>query len=364
MLTSLDVIDHAAQTLSIPRAAPADSFVLHAPLELLARVGLLPYLDEADRPAALDAIGQLADRYEQAGDAVDPPAPAEFHSDEAAGSRLASALAAGDLDEVDRVASWLTANVGAHRLRGLLGGQVVTSLAAAGHAPIALHLLPRVHHGRLPASLLRGPLRELARNPEWRLRWFDVPTPDERGADLLDALLEVPHLGRPGSDFIHPLMSNVERTGVAEAVLRPVLAPRFDVPAATATLGRVAAWSMLFDDPEQAPYGWTHCLTMPQAVMGLAGAGVPARTALAVAATFVVGFRAASGLVPLDARLSPGEHVPGEPGALAAYASTHLDAHLVKYTLACLHAAEDDPAARTLYLATAARLADWWRHRG
>ncbi|MBU6317763.1 MAG: hypothetical protein KGR47_14715, partial [Acidobacteria bacterium] len=32
----------ATEVISVPKAAPADSFVLHAPLELLARVGLVP----------------------------------------------------------------------------------------------------------------------------------------------------------------------------------------------------------------------------------------------------------------------------------------------------------------------------------
>ena len=45
---------------------------------------------------------------------------------------------------------------------------------------------------------------------------------------------------------------------------------------------------------------------------------------------------------------------------LATVAATHHDAHLVKYTLACLDAAEADPSARRLHLAAAATLAGWW----
>ena len=87
--------------------------------------------------------------------------------------------------------------------------------------------------------------------------------------------------------------------------------------------------------------------------------------ALAVAATYVVGFRAAMARNPLDATLraaDPGvdlltalEHEPEEAAAavwhapperladitttLATRASVHRDADLVKYTLACLDAA-------------------------
>jgi hypothetical protein len=47
--------------------------------------------------------------------------------------------------------------------------------------------------------------------------------------------------------------------------------------------------------------------------------------------------------------------------ALATRASLHHDAHLVKYTLACLDASRADPAAGPLYVAAAAYLSAWWR---
>jgi hypothetical protein len=45
---------------------------------------------------------------------------------------------------------------------------------------------------------------------------------------------------------------------------------------------------------------------------------------------------------------------------LATRASIQHDAHLVKYTLACLDAAADDPYERRLFLAAAASLVAWW----
>ena len=62
---------------------------------------------------------------------------------------------------------------------------------------------------------------------------------------------------------------------------------------------RAAAWSMLLEPGDHAPYGWSHCLTMPQAVLGLTGATDP-NVALAVAATYVVGFRSALAVNPLE----------------------------------------------------------------
>jgi hypothetical protein len=117
---------------------------------------------------------------------------------------------------------------------------------------------------------------------------------------------------------------------------------------------------MVHDDPEQAPYGWTHALTMPQAVMSLAGAGVTPRTALAVAGTFTLGFRAAHGTVSLPEAMQPGAGAEATVAELALAASLHRDAHLVKFTLACLHAASDDPSFAALYLRAAERLVQWW----
>ena len=256
--------------------------------------------------------------------------------------------------------------VGPWEATGLLGPSIVASLAAAGHAPIGLSLLARV--GGMPTTLLRGPLRSLAARPEWQLDWFQGVHGGGEPHLLYDALRSVPRLGRPGSDFIHPLMSQVQDSGVAAQVLTPVLPAdaagnQLDVVAAARTLARVAAWSMIHDDPEQAPYGWTHALTMPQAVMSLAGAGVEARTALAVAATFLVGFRAAHSLVDLPDHIDPGRLPDVSPAELALAASQHEDAHLVKYTLACLHAADHDPVYRPLHLSAAASLVEWWHAR-
>jgi hypothetical protein len=76
-----------------------------------------------------------------------------------------------------------------------------------------------------------------------------------------------------------------------------------DVLAASRAITRVAVWSMVHDDPDHAKYVWSHCLTMPQAVMYLAGSAVTARTALAVAATHVTGFRASLSNIAFEPHL-------------------------------------------------------------
>jgi hypothetical protein len=304
-------------------------------------------------------IEQLADRYEAAGDPVVEPTPMALGDPASAARRLLDAVGEGDLDRVDALAVALLSQVTFHEATGLLAGQVVTSLAAAGHAPIGFSLGGRVRPALSP-TLLRGALRGVATRPEWQVRWHADHLDNGDAGGLYEAIRSVPRLGRPGSDFIHPLMSQVQDSGVAASLLAPVLADRFEVTGAARTLTRIAAWSMIHDDPAQAPYGWSHALTMPQAVMALAGAGVSPRDALAVASTFTVGFRAAHAVMDLPETIGPGSPPDVTPAELATAASLHEDAHLVKYTLACLHAAADDPRCRSLYLTAALRLVNWW----
>jgi hypothetical protein len=381
------LIADVGEVLAVPRAAPADSFVLHAPLELLARAALLPIVQPSARPGARDRIRAVAADYLASGDPVEHPTAIDVESIEGGTARLLAAVKAGELDDVDRIARWLGDHVTPTELRRLLAQPVAASLAAAAHASILLYLFPRVALAAdVPVSIVRGPARELARNPEWRLRWFEDPDGIvATSGTLADALLDVPMLGLPGSNFIFPIMNQAEESGVATKLLAGVIDG--DPDAAGRDLARIAALSMLQESPEQAPYGWSHCLTMPQAVIALAGHGSEPRTAIAVAATYVVGFRAALGERSLDAGYQPdspattdlGEaiassqddaaatvwHAPDDSLdeiviALATRAALHHDAHLVKYTLACFDAAAADPSRRRLYLSAAASLSAWW----
>jgi len=376
-----------AAVISRPKEEAADSFVLHAPLELLARRALLGWVEPGRREQARQRLvwgaptsaragaplardGRRDDLFASAGDAV---------------ARLTAALAAGDLDAVDDAARWLGGRATVADLAPLADG-VVTSLAAAAHASIYLYQLPRVApRSRAAVGLLRPLARELGRRPDWRLCWPDErpPARGHRTEALTEALLSTPRLGRPGSDFIYPLLHQAEESGLARELVGPVLGGDVDPASASRALLRVAAWSMLQDDPGAAPYGWTHCLTLPQATAALASAADAGR-AVAVAATHVVGFRAALSTAPVEAGFDPApvavtplDALDADPGtaaaaayhapdvdavvtALATRAALHPDAHLAKYTLACADAAAADPHQRRLYLAAAAYLSAWW----
>ncbi len=397
LISDARLFELAADVISRPKVAAADSFVLHAPLELLARMALLPLVEPQDRDLARQRLVWLAATYGSAGADIDEPVIGSYDGAEAAVAHLAAAVAAGDLDDADRAAHWLAAAVTPSDLSRLLAADVLPRLSAAGHGPIFLFLLPRVAPRSVTAAgMVRGLVRELARHPEWVLTWHQRRHRVSPGSgDLVERLARPPSPGDPGGNFIFPTMSLAESSGLAADLLDDAT-QTLDLGEATRDLLRLAAWSMLQDDPDQSPYGWTHCLTMPQAALGIAGvAGIPEsgadpQDAVAVAATFVLGFRSTQGRVDLDPWWVPGEPPAGDaldslaaspPDAaratwhaadsvvprivtrLATMAAVHPDAHLAKYTLACLDASNSDPAAGRLYLAAAAHLHAWWARR-
>jgi hypothetical protein len=384
------LVSQVGDVLAVPRQDQADSFVLHAPLELVARAALLPYVAPAHRAAARRRIEAIADEFEAFGPPVPDPEPTEYDSVDDAAVQLVAAIDRGELDDVDAAARWLGRAGSATELPTLLATDIVSRLAAAAHAPIFLYQLPRIApRGEVTGELLRGLARELGRAPDWRLHWIDErgDGPPAGAAAMFDAIASTPFGSRGDgpTPFIFPLMASVDEPGIAAAQLRDVTHGWAIRDRAQAVL-RAAAWSMLLEPDDHAPYGWSHCLTMPQAVLGLAPGAVDPSTALAVAATYVVGFRSALARCPLEPVFAPDD--PGVPLAealaaapdVAAAAAWHLpatafpdlvaevatrasiqpDAHLVKYTLACLDAAANDRAHARLFLTAAASLVGWW----
>jgi hypothetical protein len=198
------------------------------------------------------------------------------------------------------------------------------------------------------------------------------------------ALAETPLIGLPGTDFVFPTVHQVDAGGQARAVVEHRLPA--DPEIASAEIHRVAALSMLQDDPTYAAYGWSHCLTLSQAAIGIRHWVADPVAAAAIAATYVVAFRAAEGARTIDVdwqpeptNVAPRDALAAAPATaasaafhaspaeldalvpeLAARAGSHDDAHLAKYTLACFDAAAADPTRRRLFLAAAAYLGAWW----
>ena len=392
-LSDAEAFELRARRVSTPRAGTTDSFKLHAPLELLARQALLQHVDPRSRRAVRDRMGAIADTFELSGAPIRNPTAAI-----GAQPDLGQAIASGDTAGADR---WMTAIAPALNVDDLVGAmadEVLLRLAGAAHGSILLHLLLRVAP-RSPAAtrLGRGLIAELTADPDLHIDWIGrrpaMGTSLQTNGSTLAAALACPASpGNSGSNSIAPTMTLVDRSGLAAEVLDEPTSG-LSVREARWALLRTAAHSMLQDDPSRAPYGWTHCLTMPQATLDIARFCTRPDHAVAVASTYVLGFRSTLSNTAIDPDWQPAppssgsvvdaaellEHGPRRAVAtmwhagpeqrpalvrfIAGFAATHHDAHLAKYTLACLDAARDDPDATNLYLAAATHLAAWWHDR-
>lgn len=394
-----ELVAAVVSVVAQPREGPADSFVLHAPLELTARARLLARTPASHRRLARLRLVSIAARYQGHApadlptiDGLDAGGPADGPDLPAGGlGPIVGAIDAGDLAGVDAAVQRLAASrPDPVSILGPLASAIVHRTAAAAHGPIFLATLAETPH-RAPGwlALLRPLARELARRPDWAIGWFDRPggtdpSPGGPAADpaaLFAALADPPRLGEPGSAFIHPLLMQVDAPGVADEVLGPIIGKGcIGDPGPTGSAGRaaaravtrVAALAMVRDDPARAPYGWTHCLTLPQAVLTLAPhveRGQGHGSALAIAATQVLAFRAAQGSVTLDAAdelLVPADPdtAAGRAEALIVEAARRHDAHIAKYILASLTAADTDPEAGHLHLTAAEHLLAVWDDLG
>lgn len=372
------VVEATAMHLTAPRADEPDSFVLHAPLELLARAALLPHASPDVRARAHDRIASIARRFDDFGPAAaEVDDPGGFATPADATAALVEALTTGDLDGAAGAGRFLGRTLDADDLAAAVARTIAPSLAAAAHGPIFLHRLPRSMPRSTVAGAMFGTLaREIARHPDWALDWFEGhggATAAPASVDLVSALAAIPVIGSPGSDFIHPLMQQAQDSGLAAGVVGPAVDGRTNLHDATTAILRVATASMLLDDPDHAPYGWSHCLTIPQGVLTAARRVDDPTDMVRIAATHVVGFRAALARAPLGELRVDGRALGSDglvtglapPSArelqdVVDHAVTHEDAHLVKYVVSCLDAARTDPAGAAQHLRAAQHLSRWW----
>ena len=383
------LIQSVAAAIAPPKAQVRSSFVLHAPLELLARAWLLPYVSQDKRDDARRRIAEIATRYAGEGAEIEAHLRDYANVDRAL-VELLETLQDGDADRMDCALLFLLPRVSPELLRTALAEEIIPALGAAGHAPILLMMLPgAVRHGSASiCALLRAPLRSLALESDQRLTWMDsIESRDvNRQTSLFESLAAPPGI-KATSTAIAPTMLAVEQDDYAAHLLAAATST-MTVRQAERTLLSVAALSMLQDDPEHAPYGWSHCLTLPQAILAQSDVVSDQNRLVRIAATHVLGFRATIGRTRLHQPYSPPPFhstemvLNGDPNdvaalvfhatteqhkaignELAARAAVHADAHLAKYTMACLVAAARDPDIAPLYLAAAAYLGAWWDGR-
>lgn len=378
------------------------SFTLHAPLELLARAGLLPLVAPEDRELARLQMVASAAAYGQGVQVLPDPAPlAPFADLGAATRRFAGVFAEGDEDGLEAVVLQMARQFGVASLVHALTPRLLPTLTSASHAHIGLWLLLR--HGEAgdlqDAALLRAAARRLAADPKGRLASFAgmkiegtrtlAMGPEKIEQEILAKLANPPKGKKPSSFSIRPLMEAAENSTTiedffADFIRRDLTTEQID--AAFRAVLRVCAHAMLQDTRQQAKFGWSHCLTLPQAASGLSSLNLHRKLGLATTLVWVMAYRTILSDRALDFSYRPKPfggslrealetgpeaaagrfwHAdPREVGEmqriLASEAAVRNDQHLVKYTRACFDLCGFDPTSWRLYYASAATLSAIW----
>ncbi len=386
----------AASIVAKPKLA-LSSFTMHAPLEVMARYTLLPLVSPADRELARIQLVATVAHYEARGEVAPSTLQklSTMRTTEAV-AQLRRALQEGNVELADALCLRLADDCGLPAALDSIAELSLRTLTGAAHTHIGLMLIARMWSDVGPAalSLARTGVRMLAQAPDMNLRRVTRHRMIENPEKELESLLsQVPRL--PTAKFtagLQAIMQSAEDAGLVDQIVGDALLSSEDAESCEGALRavcRVAAYSMLSDNPEYAKYGWTHCLTMPQAAWALTRF-LSARSFVAQAAhsaaTWVMGIRAAAGngSLNLSPELQPAAmelsealvHSPAAAASVAWFASAEQrpevvrtlateaairnDAHLVKYVFACLDAARQDPSHAHLFHAAAAYLSASW----
>jgi hypothetical protein len=401
-LSDAEIYDQVCPIVARPPVRGLTSFTLHAPLEVMARYGLMRLVEPSDRELARLQMVASAAAYGHQVDLM--PAPARVYSfpdENTAAGELASTFTSSDADGMEAMVLSIALQFGTKSLLNLLTPLALPTLTGASHSHIGLWLLLRHAEptGVEDASLLRAAARALAADPTGQMKSFQgmsiegtqhLKTPPEHVCEeILDKLVD-PAKGTLGGQSIRELVEAGEKTGNVDTLFgdfirHDLTQPQID--AAFRAVLRVSAHSMLQDDLEQDKFGWSHCLNLPQSAFGLSSVTTNRKLALAAALVWIVAYRSVLSDRALDVgwhpqpikdasvlealQTSPAAaasrvwHAPdGELSAirsiLATEASIRNDIHLVKYTRACLDMGAFDPEHVRLYLAAAAHLCAVW----
>ena len=400
-LSDVELVRSIAEIVSRP-CKGLTSFTLHAPLELMARYGLLPFVHPTRRRLARLQMTASAAAYEAG---TTPLADAEsvrpFADASAAGGSLRTAFEKEDTSGFEAIALQIAKQFGTPAMVHLLTPLAVPSLAAIGHSHIALWLLLR--HGAAgetnDATLMRAALRYVAAEPAARMQSFDGMqlsgakplgwSAAEIEEDVFAKLADPPHSSFRDTG-LRSVVEAGERTGNADELFGIYMRHRMtdeEIDATFRAIMRVAAQSMLQHSTDNAKFGWSHCLSQPQAACGLASAGSHRKLCLGASFVWISAFRSVVSQSELDLAWTPprveaatfDESLNDSPGSAAAHvwyasdedlplirqeiatrASIRNDQHLVKYVRACFDMSGFDPGATRLYLAAAARLCALW----
>jgi hypothetical protein len=377
---------------------------LHAPLELLARLGLLPLVAPADRQLArLRLVGSAAS-FEAS---TTPAKPAKkrkpFPNLEEAKADFKGTFDGRDVEGLEANVLQFAVQYGTVNLVQLLTPLALPTLTGASHSHIGLWLLLR--HGRTSdiddAALLRAAARSLASSPKDTLKSFKgmaiaggkpLQQPAARvEEEILTKLKSHPPIKPGGLPSMRGLFTAGEKTGQADTLFGDFITHDLaneQIDAAFRASLRICAHNMLQHSPAFAKFGWSHCLTLPQAACGLSNLHIERKLALAATLVWTSAYRSVLSDRTLDLAWQPAKLVgsaslsealktspataaarvwyadpteyPHIKQTLATQASIRSDQHLIKYTRACFDMISFDPGHERLYLSAAAHLCAIW----
>jgi hypothetical protein len=401
-LTDAELFDQVCRIVARPPMRGLTSFTLHAPLEVMARYGLMRLVDPSDRELARLQMVASAAVYGHQVDLMSALTRVHSFSDaNTAAGELAAAFTSGDAECTEALVLSIALQFGTKSLVNLLTPLALPTLTGASHSHIGLWLLLRHAEpaGVENASLLRAAARALAADPTGQMTSFQgmsiqgtqrlETSPEQVCQEILDKLAN-PAKGTLGRQSIRELVEAGEKTGNVDSLFGDFIRHDLSQPqidAAFRAVLQVSAHSMLQHDLEQAKFGWSHCLNLPQSAFGLSSVTTDRKLALAAALVWVTAYRSVLSDRALDLSWHPHpvkeasvlEALQTSPAAaasrvwhaaddelsairsvLATEASIRNDIHLVKYTRACLDMGTFDPEHVRLYLAAAAHLCALW----
>ena len=387
----------AAGLVSSPKSKLA-SFTMHAPLEIMARFLLLHRVAPEHQFLARLQIAASATRYTEIGQSLALPS-VYTHGNALNGDgpleKVIRSIANGDVEGTVKASCEFVASGAYPLLVDGLADHFVSHFSCGAHSHIYLHLLSLLSPSqqRVALPMLIGFANELSHHPR------QVISPIENGAacykigadneHLASTILNVTKLEPPSEGGISAMVAH-SLAHKLDSELRSIIADQslsddsaddgFVLPC------RIAAHSMIQEDGTHTCYGWTHALTLPQAVLGLSGSFANPANAMLASNLYAISYQAilAKGRQNLsylppsnelsfdeallhspEAALAAGWHLPSELrqvafGRLATEACIRPDCHCVKYVLAAWQMAEFDADFAHLYLAAACRLVHFW----
>ena len=143
-LTDAAIFDQVCAIVARPPVRGLTSFTLHAPLEVMARYGLMRLVSPIDRELARLQMVASASVYGHQVEAM--PAPARVYSfpdANTAAAELARTFTSGDADGMEAMVLSVASQFGTMSLVNLLTPLALPTLTGASHSHIGLWLLLR-----------------------------------------------------------------------------------------------------------------------------------------------------------------------------------------------------------------------------